>query len=103
MWQVARAGDRALLITLGKVIDPGLLAQVLAFDQALQARRPKGLLDTIPAYASVLCHYDPAVTSAERLEESVRQLEGQLPSSHSFGPIVDVPTTYDGPDLADVA
>src|SRR5207237_1317714 len=103
MWHVARAGDRALLITLGKAIDPALLAQVLAFDQALQERRPEGLLDAIPAYASVLCRYDPAITTAERLEKGIRQLEGRLRSSPSFGPIVEIPTTYDGPDLGDVA
>ena len=88
---------------MGKAIDPALLAQVLAFDQALQERRPEGLLDAIPAYASVLCRYDPAITTAERLEKGIRQLEGRLRSSPSFGPIVEIPTTYDGPDLGDVA
>ena len=29
MWHVARAGDRALLVTLGKAIDPALLAMGL--------------------------------------------------------------------------
>ncbi len=103
MWQVARAGDRAVLVTLGGTIDPELLGQVLALDQALAQRRPSGLVDTVPAYASLLCHYDPDVTDAGRLEDSIRRLEGQVDSSVSFGPVVDIPTRYDGPDLADVA
>ena len=103
MWQVAPAGDRALLVTLGRSIDPALLGQVLALDQALQDRRPGGLLSTVPAYASVLCRFDPAVTDAARLEASIRQLEGRVDTSIPAGPVVDVPTRYDGPDLADVA
>jgi len=102
-WQVAPAGDRALLVTLGRVIDPELLGQVLALDQALADRRPRGLVSTVPAYASLLCHYDPDITDAARLEAGIRQLEGQVDTSVPFGAVVDVPTRYDGPDLADVA
>jgi inhibitor of KinA len=103
MWQVAPAGDRALLITIGRSIDPALLGQVLALDQALQDRRPRGLLSTVPAYASLLCRFDPDVTDAARLEASIRKLEGQVDGSIPSGPVVEVPTRYGGPDLADVA
>jgi KipI family sensor histidine kinase inhibitor len=103
MWHVAPAGDRAVLITLGHTIDPELLGQVLGLDQALAVRPPRGLLSTVPAYASLLCHYDPEVTDAGRLEDSIRQLEGQVDASVPSGPVVDIPTRYDGPDLADVA
>jgi len=103
MWVVAPAGDRALLVTVGRTIDPRLLGQVLALDQALRVRRPTGLLTTVPAYASLLCHFDPEVTDAARLEAAIRQLEGEVDASVPIGSIVDVPTRYDGPDLADVA
>jgi KipI family sensor histidine kinase inhibitor len=103
MWHVAAAGDRAVLVTLGGTIDPELLGQVLALDQALADRRPSGLVSTVPAYASLLCHYDPDVTDVARLEAGIRQLEGQVDASVPFGAVVDVPTRYDGPDLADVA
>jgi KipI family sensor histidine kinase inhibitor len=103
MWHVAAAGDRALLVTLGRSIDPELLGQVLALDQALRDRRPTGLISSVPAYASLLCHYDPNVTDAARLEAGIRQFEGQVEASVPFGAVVDVPTRYDGPDLADVA
>jgi inhibitor of KinA len=103
MWHIAPAGDRALLVTLGGTIDPALLSEVLALDRALLDRMPSGLLGTVPAYASLLCHYDPEVTDAARLEASIRQLEGQVDASVPLGPVVDIPTRYDGPDLADVA
>jgi KipI family sensor histidine kinase inhibitor len=103
MWQVAPAGDRALLVTLGSTIDPALLGEVIALDQALAERRPIGLISTVPAYASLLCHYDPDMTDVARLEASIRQLEGQVDGSVPLGTIVDIPTRYDGPDLAEVA
>jgi inhibitor of KinA len=103
MWQVTPAGDRALLVSLGGTINPELLGQVLALDHALTDRRPSGLISTVPAYASLLCHYDPDVTDGARLEAGIRQLEGQVDASVPFGAVVDIPTRYDGPDLADVA
>ncbi len=103
MWQIAPAGDRALLVTLGGSIDPELLGQVLALDQVLQDRRPRGLVGTVPAYASLLCRYDADLTDAARLGETIRQLEGKVEASIPSGPVVDVPTRYDGRDLADVA
>src|SRR2546423_2438985 len=103
VWRVSAAGDRAILVRLGVVMEPELLAQVLAFDAALRDRRPAGLLGTVPAYASLLCHYDPVVTDAARLEASIRQFEGRVDGSMPSGSTVEIPTRYDGPDLGDVA
>ena len=103
MWQVAPAGDRALLVTLGLSIDPELLGQVLALDRALQDRRPIGLVSTIIAYGSLLCHYDADATDPARLEDAIRELEGKVEASIPSGAIVDIPTRYDGPDLPEVA
>jgi inhibitor of KinA len=103
MWNIASVGDRALLITLGRSIDAVLLGEVLGLDEALQNRRPRGLVNTVPAYASLLCHYDPGLTDADRLEDAIRELEGTIESSIPSGSIVDIPTRYDGPDLPEVA
>ncbi len=103
MWQVAPAGDRALLVTVGRTIDPSLLGQVLALDKVLGGSPPSGLISTVPAYASLLCHYDPGVTDAARLEASILQLEGHVDAAMALGSVVDVPTRYNGPDLARVA
>jgi 5-oxoprolinase (ATP-hydrolysing) subunit B len=76
---------------------------VLALDRALHDQRPAGLLSSVPSYASLLCRFDPTVTDASRLEDAIRQYERRLDPSIPTGPLVDVPTQYDGPDLADVA
>jgi len=103
VWQISPAGDQALLVTLSSTVDPAVLGEVLSLDRALKDRRPQGLIGTVTAYGSLLCHYDPAVTSADRLQEVIRELEGRPSTSFPLAPIVDVPTLYDGPDLADVA
>jgi KipI family sensor histidine kinase inhibitor len=103
MWQIAPAGDRALLVTLGRSIDPVLLAEVLALDRALQDHPPRGLLSTVPAYASLLCNYDASLTDWARLADTIRHLEGNVGTTIPSRPIVDVPTRYDGPDLPEVA
>ena len=103
MWRIAPAGDRAMLVTIGTVIDPGLLGQVLALDHILDDQRPTGLLGWVPAYASLLCRFDPAVTDIARLGDTIRQFEGRLDASMPTGPVVDIPTRYDGEDLEEVA
>jgi len=103
VWQISPAGDQALLVTLSSTVDPAVLGEVLSLDRALKDRRPQGLIGTVTAYGSLLCHYDPAVTRADRLQEVIRELEGRPSTSFPLAPIVDVPTLYDGPDLADVA
>jgi len=103
VWRFALAGDRALLVTIGTTIDPELLGEVLALDRALAERRPRGLLTTVPAYASLLCRFDPDVTEAARLEADIRQFERHLDATIPSGPVVDLPTRYDGPDLDEVA
>ncbi len=103
MWQVAAAGDRALLVTISRTIDPAVLGEVLALDRAILDRRPPGLISTVTAYGSLLCHYDPAVSDGARLAREIRTFEGRLDATVPTGSVVEVPTRYDGPDLTDVA
>jgi len=103
MWRIAPAGDQALLVTVGTIIDMAVLGEVLGLDKALRDRRPVGLVSTVPAYASLLCHYDAGITDAPRLEESIRQFEGRVEAAIPSGAVVDIPTRYDGPDLPEVA
>ncbi|TMC32497.1 MAG: allophanate hydrolase subunit 1, partial [Chloroflexi bacterium] len=57
----------------------------------------------MPAYASLLCHFDPAVTDVDRLGDVIRRFDRQLDASIPAGTLVDIPTSYDGADLAEVA
>ncbi len=82
-----------------------------AFDDAL-ADRARALADlwklgtAIPAYASVVLEFDPALVDAANAEARVRELVSGL-EHVSFtvrtGEVVEIPMRYDGPDLPDVA
>ncbi len=100
-------GDSSLLIQFGEDIDPDLNRRVLALDALLHASLPQGVIETVPAYASLLVCYDPLVITYAEVEEwvgshvdRVQTLAGQ-PSRY-----IEVPVRYGGergPDLGFVA
>lgn len=104
VWRIAPAGEAAVLVTLAESIDERVLGQVLALEAALTRRAPPGLRRPIPAYASLLCPFDPLVLHPARLEQLIREIEPTtLDPQPPSGRRVAVPVRYDGPDLARVA
>ena len=79
----------------------------MALVAALDAMPPPGLLDVIPAYASVLVRFDPLIVSQDAVVAFLRGAlayarDAQMPR----GRTVRIPVCYggaDGPDLNDVA
>jgi inhibitor of KinA len=102
MRRIMPAGDRALLVSFGTTMSPQTLAEVLAFDAALQRAKVRGLVGTVPAYASLLCTYDPDVTDGTTLERELRAVATPT-RSRLAGTLHEVPVRYDGPDLGRVA
>jgi KipI family sensor histidine kinase inhibitor len=102
MRRIVPAGDRALLIVFGDTMTPETLADLLTFEAALRRVKPHGLIGMVPAYASLLCTYDPDVISGPALERQLRALAApqrkRLPQA-----VHEVPVRYEGPDLARVA
>ena len=77
-------GDRFLLIELGNEmsLDLNFVAHGLA--HAIAAERVKGVIETAPAYASLLVHYDPSEVSFDRLTEEIGVLARSLGSSDAM-------------------
>ena len=77
-------GDRFVLIELGNEmsLDLNFVAHGLA--HAIAAERVKGVIETAPAYASLLVHYDPGEVSFDRLTEEVSALARSLGSSDAM-------------------
>ncbi|MDR7486702.1 MAG: 5-oxoprolinase subunit PxpB [Armatimonadota bacterium] len=99
------AGDRGILVEYPLEVSPETCAQVLGADAAL-AGLP-GVVETVPAFRSVLVVYDPrAVTFddlADRAEHAVRRAK---PVALESGRLIEVPVVYGGaagPDLEEVA
>jgi KipI family sensor histidine kinase inhibitor len=89
------AGDAALLVELDD------LRAVLALSAALRAEPLDGIVDAVPAARTLLLRCDLEVTSLMAVADAVRRIR---PDS---GPAaveraVELPASYDGPDLADV-
>jgi inhibitor of KinA len=69
------AGDTALVVEFGTIVDPALIAAVQALDRAVAIARLPGVVETVPSFRSLMIHYDPLVTSSAALAEAIAGLE----------------------------
>lgn len=106
------AGDSAAVMELGTAIDPTINAAVHRWTAAIERAGGEGaadgVIEVVPAYASLLIHYDPRLTDFAGLRSAILALSpdaGGGENSQS-GRLVELPTTYggeDGPDLPYIA
>jgi inhibitor of KinA len=110
-------GDKAVLIQLGTTIDEATHRRVRAVYARLTQRIIAGVVELVPAYASVAVHYDPAQVEegvpgeasgpydrlCARLTETLAHAEVEQPPAPRQ---VEIPVVYGGefgPDLEDLA
>ena len=91
-------GDRAFLLELEQRIDLRIVEQARAIADAWEER---GLGEAIPAYASVVLQFDPARTTRAAALEAANAIAADplRAATTTAGRSVEIPTTYDGPDL----
>lgn len=87
-------------MTLDDRIEPHLSTRARALADAWE-RREVG--PAVPAYASVLLHYDPLALPRAHAIRLARSLARQGVRRARRGRLVEVPVRYDGPDLEDTA
>jgi KipI family sensor histidine kinase inhibitor len=87
-------GERAVLV---ETDDPGAVLALLA-----AARRLPGVLEVVPAARTVLVRFDPALTTAAELGDTLAATDSKPEPGAAPAP-VELAITYDGPDLAEVA
>ena len=117
-YEFSPLGDRALLIHLGDTIDDATHRRVRAVCARLDARAVPGMIELVPAFASVAVHYEPGRVADdalgsrwrspyERLAESLHVALANLEDSELPTPReITIPVCYGdsyGPDLADLA
>lgn len=73
-------GDNALLLHFGDTIDLALNARVHETAALLRAARLPGVVDIVPAYASVLLRFDPLAGDGAGLEQALCSEAGAPPS-----------------------
>ncbi len=95
-------GDSSILVQLGDEIDSALNQRVHTLDALLQSIPT--VIETVPAYCTVLVHYDPLITTynqiKNRIEEKISQLDE---STHRPSRRLEIPVHYgdaSGPDAS---
>lgn len=108
-------GDSSVLIQMGEEINPAVNRRVHAIANLIEASRINGIVETVPAYATLLVHYDPLLLSFTQVKNHLRVKLDQAQENESrkprqarpeFGRRVEVPVRYGGEfgiDLESVA
>jgi inhibitor of KinA len=100
------AGEAALVVEFGSVVDPAISELVLTYDAALQAMNLPGLLETVPTYRSLMVHYDPLILSRDTLTSKLRDIQAAPPRSSQSSTLWTMPCCYDpafGEDIIHIA
>lgn len=90
------SGSTALLVELTNLDD------VLELHAALVGTPPAGVVDIVPAARTVLLIIDPARTTLAAVQAAVRRTTPR-PDRRAREELVEIPVSYDGADLEDVA
>ncbi len=61
------AGDTALVVEFGELVDREPSTRVLALARRLDELRLEGVIETVPTFRSLMVHYDPPVLPAKAL------------------------------------
>lgn len=95
--RIMPAGDRHVLVEFGNETNLELNFKAQGLAALLKAERTPGVIETAPAFASLLVHYEPDEIGYARLIEELGALAGQLGSSEEL--VLDsrlfyLPTAY---------
>lgn len=105
--KIVPLGDSALLIQLGDEIDIRINQRVHALATLADDSPLDGIIETVPAYGTLLIHYDPLVLTLSKINQWVRSKLEQVQDTNSGKPRrIEVPMKYGrehGPDLESVA
>ncbi|MCQ0969624.1 allophanate hydrolase subunit 1 [Paracoccus sp. TK19116] len=104
--RITPVADRAILVVFADDITEAAHEAVLRLDAALQDSAAPGIVETVPAFVSLLIVFDPIRTDHNAVAGLVRASLSR-PAARTASPqIHDIAVCYDGdlaPDLDDVA
>ncbi len=100
------AGEAALVVEFGTVVDPAISDRVLALDDALRSDPPRGLRESVPTSRSLMLHYDPLILDRGALAARVLSLSEDAVERAGPATLWTLPCCYEAPhgqDIAEVA
>ena len=90
-------GDSALLVQLGDEIDIAVNRRVHTLATLIHAAPLLGVIEMVPAYLTLLIHYDPLALTEDKLQKWVRLKLDQLEDIHVKKPRqLEIPVRYGG-------
>ncbi|MEP6894285.1 MAG: 5-oxoprolinase subunit PxpB [Chloroflexota bacterium] len=105
--RIVPLGDSAVLIQLGDEIDLTINQRVHTLSNLITASSINGIIETVPAYATLLVHYDPLTLSYTQIKNHLLVKISQVEETSNRMPrLVEVPVRYGGKygiDLESVA
>src|SRR6185295_1626734 len=105
--RIVPLGDSSVLVQFGDEIDLTINQRVNAFANLITASSVNGIIETVPAYATLLVHYDPLILSFTQIKDHLRAQISQMEEIESRKPRrIEVSVRYGeefGPDLESVA
>ena len=105
--RIVPLGDSTVLVQFGDEIDLTINQRVHALANLIAASSINGIIETVPAYATLLVHYDPLILSFTQIKAHLHTQISQMEKVESRKPRrIEVPVRYggeEGPDLEFVA
>lgn len=90
-------GDSALLVQFGEEIDITVNRRVHTLAALIHVAPLPGVIETVPAYRTLLIHYDPLILTEEEIQEWVRLKLDQLEDNRMRTPRqLEIPVRYGG-------
>lgn len=95
--EIVPLGDSTLLVQLGDEIDIAVNRYVHTLAGLLQSSLVDGVIETVPAYGTLLIHYDPLVLTYKEISEWTRSKLDQLQDTSKRKPRqLEIPVQYGG-------
>ena len=95
--KIVPLGDSALLVQFGDEIDITINQRVHALAALIDASSLDGIVGAVPAYATLLIHYDPLILTYSQINKWTRAKLDQAQDATSRNPRrIEVPVRYGG-------
>src|SRR5262245_52106310 len=100
-----RYGPNAWLLRFADDVGDAAFAKGQAILAELERCPPRGLIEVVPAFTTILLEFDSAgeSQSEETLQSLTARFQSEVTSNTEESPVKEIPVNYNGPDLDRVA
>lgn len=91
------AGDHYILIELGNELNLDVNFKALSLAREIERNKVKGIIETVPSFATLLVHYEPEVIRPDALITLCRELldhMGPLSDMEMPSRLIEIPVAY---------